>query len=219
MVKMLSLPEELFILALHEEKCSILSSAEDTLSVGLSAAALTELAVQGHLQLDERRRLKVTESAQTGDAILDDVIERFREADRPHKTPYWIGALADKPKKFRDHLIKRLVAEGLLQQEDKHLSWVIHSPLHPEQNASIKYALKSHLRAIVLACGQAAPKELALLSLLSACDILDLVFLKDESKTARRRISELLVGEALRTPAFQIVEEVHSVVNSLCESD
>jgi Golgi phosphoprotein 3 len=216
---MLNLHEELFILALHEEKCSVLAAVEENLGYGLSAAILAELALMGKLRMDEKRRLELADVTQTGDAILDESIAQIKAAERPRKIAYFLSLFSEKPKKLNADLVARLVQEGVLTLEEKRLSWVIPSPFHPEENASTKYAIKTYLRAIVMTCKGAGQKEIALLNIMNSCGLLEGLFFKDELKMARRRIYELLVGEAFRSPNFQIIEELRSSVDHLCEED
>ncbi len=79
--------------------------------------------------------------------------------------------------------------------------------------------MKNRMRAQVLASAQAEPREIALLSLVKACDFLDLVFVRDECKLASRRIHELVVGEALKNPALQTIEVISAAIEAVVEED
>jgi hypothetical protein len=76
------------------------------------------------------------------------------------------------------------------------------------QDASAKYWVKQHLREITL--GGVAPesRELALLSLIDACRLLNLVFTKDERKAASRKVEELVKGEPFGEAVAKTLEEI-----------
>ena len=72
---------------------------------------------------------------------------------------------------------------------------------YPEQDASAKYWVKARLRGVVLGGEKPESHTVALLSLLRACRLLDLVFTRDERKAAGQKIDALisvdLFGEAV----------------------
>jgi hypothetical protein len=125
-----------------------------------------------------------------------------------------VEALVGKPKKMRRRLAKRLVDQGLANEEDGRLSLVAPVAEHPDQNASAKYWLKSRLREQVLACDTTELHDQALLGLLRVGRLLFLVFTRDEIKTARRRIYESRVGAALKDPRGQSLEEIEEAIES-----
>jgi len=107
----------------------------------------------------------------------------------------------------------------LLTQEDDNLVWVVPSPLHPEIKASTKYSVIKHLRGIVLAKEEAHPREIAFLSLINACGLMDLVFLRDERKVADQYINELVVYEAMKDPNLETIQEIGRAIASVVEED
>jgi hypothetical protein len=102
----------------------------------------------------------------------------------------------------------------MLTREDSHLQWVIPSPMSPQFDAPVKYEIKNRLREIVLAGCDADLRSLALLSLLRATRLHRMIFTKDERRVARRRIYEMIVGEALNNPVAQSVEEIEDAVST-----
>jgi len=214
---MFTLYEELFILSIHEEKGTILRTAERMLAYGLSGAIIAELALQGKLRVEENHRLEVIDSSDTGDKILDNALGKIIESD-PHKVNYWVRAFLKKPGKFIDQVGAGLVSKGVLMTEDSHWHWVLpYSQVEP--NASVKYLLKRRLRELVLTCGDPDLHEMALLSLAKSSNLLFLIFTRDERKTAERLIHETLIGKALAYPAAQAIEEIESAVTSQTEAD
>ena len=104
-------------------------------------------------------------------------------------------------------------------QEDDHLVWVIPSPLQAEIKASTKYWVSKRLRNDVLTSEDILPRDIVLLSLLRACGLLELVFLRDERKLASRKINQLFYNQALTDPILQTIQEIESAIVELVEED
>ena len=216
---MLTLYEELLLLTIHEDKGIFIGSTLDALKPGLVGAMLSELALSARICSSSNHRLQLAESAPTEDALLEGVIAILKSSDKERKIGYWINTLNPKPEKLRRQITKGLIQKGILTQEDDRLLWVIPSPFHPEVKASTKYSVIEHLRGIVLAQEEAHPATIAFLSLVSACGLLDLVFLRDERKAANQRINELVTYHAMQDPNLETVQEISSAIASLVEED
>jgi golgi phosphoprotein 3 len=212
---MLSISEELFLLALNEEKGNILSLAKKNLIYGLAGAILAELALLGKICVNEKYRLELLNTAPTGDEILDEVLNEIRSAEKPRKLSYWIAQIGTQPKKLRERLGDRLIAKGVLYQEDRRFFW--RSPEDDEAFVPItKFEIKEGLRGMILSTSESNQQDLALLNVVSACDLLNLVFTQDELPIAKRRIRQEVLSIALREPAMQSVEEIErAIANSL----
>jgi Golgi phosphoprotein 3 len=216
---MLSLFEELLLLAVHEDKGTFIGSALEKINTGLVGAMLAELALRGGIQIQENHRLSMVDVNPIEDEILNEALEVMKDSEKERKSGYWINALAQKPEKIRRRITERLIQQGIVTQEDDHLLWVIPSPLLPEKKASTKYWIKRRLRTIVLASEPAELRDIALLNIIKACDMLDLVFLKDERRLASRQIGELVVSEALKNPVAQTIEEIGLAIAVVVEDD
>jgi Golgi phosphoprotein 3 len=216
---MLTLYEEIQLLSIHEAKGIFIGSALDRLNPGLVGAILAELALTGKIRTSNNRRLQVVEASPTNDPVLDGALTTLKNSDKERKFVYWINDLNPKPEKLRRQITAGLIQKGFLTQEDDSLIWVIPSPLHPEMKASTKHWVVKRLRDVVLAQEEIQLRDIALLSLVSACGLLDLVFLRDERKLASQYINELLVGKAMQDPILETIQEIDSAITSVVEED
>jgi Golgi phosphoprotein 3 len=216
---MLTVYEELQLLAIHEDKGIYIRSAEEALKSGLSGAILSELALAGKICTGNNHRLKLEESSPTNDPVIDAALKVLKKSEKERKFGYWINNLNPKPEKLRRQVISDLVTKGILTQEDDRLLWVSPSPLQPDARGSSKYWLIRRLRGIILAQDDYQPHDLALLSLLHACGLLELVFLRDERKPASQAINERLVFQAMNDPNLETIQEITATVASLVEED
>ena len=214
---MITIFEELFLLSIDDEDGSSQPSLTDNLGYGMSGALIAELALRGKAGVGENHRLDVKDRVETGDEILDEALGQIQSSSQPRKVTYWIKHFSDEPKKLRNRLVARLESNGVLKQDENRLTWVIPYADIPEINASAKYALKERIRKSVLTGQEVEVYDLALLGLIKACNLMNLVFTKDERKMARQRIYELTIGKSLDDPLFQSIQEIEAAVESQTE--
>ena len=77
----------------------------------------------------------------------------------------------------------------------------------------------TRLRGIVLAQENTQPRDIALLSMVRASGLLDLIFLRDELKLADRQINELVFKQALSNSVIQTIQEIECAIADLVEED
>jgi Golgi phosphoprotein 3 len=216
---MLTLFEEILLLSIHQDKGTLIGWSIDRINSGLTGAILAELAMLEKIHANHSHRLEIVDANPTGDELLDDTLNNLKESEKERKFGYWIGSLNQKPEKLRKLIIERLIIKGVVLQEDDHLVWVIPSLLQPQINASAKYLASQRLRGIILAQEASDKRDIALLSLLRACNLLDLIFLKDERRMASQRINEMAVNAAMKDPDLQTMEEIESALTNVVEDD
>lgn len=216
---MLLIIEELFLLALDEEKGSLSSFVKKTIGCGLSGAILAELALRGKVCSNDKHRLELADDTLTGDELLDEALEEIRSSEKPRKLTYWVSQFSARPKKFRERLGERLVAKNILYQEDKRL-FRQYSSTHDSQSlAPSKFEIKYPLRAMILSNQENDHRSLALLKVAAASELLNLIFTQDELSIAKRLIHEKVLRAALENPAMETIEEIEQAVASSLEDD
>ena len=216
---MFTLYEDLLMLSIHEDKGTIIGSTVDRMKPGVVGAILAELALMGKIKNSNNGRIQVMDDSPTDDAVLNQVLNALKESEKERKFGYWIANLSQKPEKLRKQITENLVRKGVFTQEEDRLFWVIPSPLNSEVSASTKYWVNKRLRGMVLAREEMQPRDIALLSLVKACGLLDLVFLRDECKLAGRFINELVVNRAMKEPAIETIQCIDSALAALVEED
>ena len=216
---MLTLFEELYLLALDDDHGNILPYVKKTYSYGLAGAVLAELVFQNRIKLGEKHRLILKNTELTGDEVLDEAIHELHASDKAHKPSYWISQFNLKPKKQREQLGVRLAGKGYLHQEDKRFFWIFNEGEEDHPMAPQKYELKSVLRAKILSTEAKDARNLALLKIIAASGLLELVFTRDELPLAARAINEQMIRAALENPALQTIEEIGQGVATCLEDE
>lgn len=219
---MLSIFEELFLLALDEEKGNIVPFAKKTIAYGLSGAILAELALRGKISSNEKNRLDLIDPTPTGDEILDEILQEIRSTEKRRKLTYWVSQLSTRPKKLRERVGERLAAKNLLSQEDKRFFWKPFSTENGQPEVPSKFEMKGSLRAMILSRDEnleSDHRSLALLNVAESSNLLNLIFTQDEVQLAKQRIHEKIIRAALENPAMQTVEELEQAVGTTIEDD
>ena len=126
-----------------------------------------------------------------------------------------MNCINPKPKKFLRLLGEGLVQRGILKQEEKRYLWVIPYIVFPQRDASAKYWVKQNLRGVILAGELADAHSVMVLSLVRSANMLDLVFTRDEIKTAKKRIARITRETFLDQEVRETMEEIESAVNTL----
>lgn len=206
---MLNLAEELFLLALDDDEGWIVAPALDTLRYGLAAALLADLALHDKIVVAEQR-IVVRDLRPLGDDLLDDTLKRLAGSSKPRKVKYWLNALGFR--KLPKQIAQSLVARGVLVEKERQYEWAQPYVAAARPDAPAKYWIKQDLRAAALTQGRPERRTLVLLSLMQGCRLLTLVFTKDERKTARKRLDDLLAGEDFGASVMQTLTDIEKTV-------
>lgn len=210
---MLTIPEELYLLAFDEEKCTLVKSANQSIYYALSGGILADLTLQNKIRLNDKGRLEVNDPDQLSEPILDIVLRKINSHDKPRRVGYWLSAVHTKPKKLRRKVEQSLVDKGILLREDDRFTGIASTEGNQDPLWN-KYSTKAELRAGILSGKPVGIRSLALLDLLRSCRLLPLLFTADEMNMARRRIKEAIVREALGNPIAQSIEEIGAAISS-----
>lgn len=216
---MFTLLEEFLLLSIHESRGTFIKSTQDQMKPGLAGAILAELALSGKIQTSNNHRLHVVDDSPTESEVLSEALHMLKEPGKERKFGYWINFLSQKSDKVRKQTIEGLIKKGCITQDDDRLLWVIPSPLMKEIKASTKYWVVNRLRAAVLTQEGTQQRDVALLSLVKACGLLDFVFLRDERKAAEQAIYAILINQALKDPVIQTIQEIENALNVIIDED
>ena len=206
---MLNLAEELFLLALDDDEGWIVAPALDILRYGLAAALLADLALHDKIVVEEQR-IVVRDLRPLGDDLLDDTLKRLADSPKPRKVKYWLNALGFR--KLPKQIAQGLVARGVLIERERQYEWAQPYIGAARPDAPAKYWIKQDLRAAALTQARPDRRTIVLLSLMQGCRLLTLVFTKDERKTARKRLDELLEGEDFGAAVTQTLTDIEQAI-------
>lgn len=197
---MLTFAEEL-ILLLNDEDGAPLPVQEDALACALVGALLMDLAFAYRIDTD-LQALVVTDQTPTGNPALDRILAKIAARPEAADTRTWIRELSvDEAAAIQEDLLSGLVERGILARRVDRFFWTLRTPRHPVVNGQAAQGIHRRIREVLHSDDIPDPRDIALIALLDACDLLPDLFPAQEIKQCRARIEQLrlmdLIGREL----------------------
>jgi hypothetical protein len=182
------LATDLLLLALDDERGTVLPEAGIGLDYGLAGAVVMELALRGRLQVDGER-VTATGTA-TDDALLDDALRAV--AATPGKTlSHWVRHLPGELDGLRQRLLDRLVARGTLAKREQRVLLLFHRNVYPERDSRVEHDVRARLDGVLLHGEPPDAATACLIHLAAACRVTDAIYPRDQHKAIRARMADL----------------------------
>lgn len=207
----LTIGEQLLLLSLDETKGTVVHSASQSLDLGLAGAGIMDLTLRGRLRA-EGRHLLVADARPTGDDLLDEALAAIGASRRPRDARHWVPALQKAVKRRRRRLEERLVRRGVLGEEEHRVLGLFATARYPVRDTGRLRDVRDHVRRSVMGETDVTPATAVLISLASACGVLDRLFAREERREARRRAREIVRGEALGRAVRDTVAAMNAAV-------
>jgi hypothetical protein len=207
----LTIGEQLLLLSLDETKGSVVHQASQSLDLGLAGAGIMDLTLRGRLRT-EGKHLLVADATPTGDEMLDEALGAIGTSRRPRDARHWVSALQKAVKHQRRRLAGRLVLGGVLGEEEHRVLGVFATTRYPVLDTERLSEVRDHVRRTVLGETDVTPATGVLVSLASACGVLDRLFTREERREARRRAREIARGEVLGKAVRDTVVAMNAAV-------
>ncbi|HKS89499.1 MAG TPA: GPP34 family phosphoprotein [Stellaceae bacterium] len=203
---MLGFVEEIVLLQLDEGHGGFADLPLAAADIVIAGAAVMELALQNRVDSD-LQRLFVTDRSPTGDAMLDDAVARLADGGEL-TTASAIERLTGSAAAYREEALRRLVAKGILREENGRHFWVFRTRRYPVVDDTEQREVRARLRQVLLTEEIPDPRDVVLICLIEACELLGLVLSTDEAAAARARVEQLsrldLIGQAVTRAAAEI---------------
>jgi len=197
---MLGFVEEILLLQLDDSQGKFVNLPMSAADVVLAGAALMELALANRIDSD-LERLILVDVTPTGDDILDDVLKRLAEADGELTADAVLERLSVNGEKYQEIALQRLIAKGVLREENGRFLWVFRTRRYPVVDDSEQREVRARLRQLVLTDEIPDPRDVELICLIDACGLLGLVLGPDEIAQTKTRVEQLgrldLIGQAV----------------------
>jgi Golgi phosphoprotein 3 len=207
----LSLAEELLLLALNEEKGTVLMTASVGLPYGLAGALLIDLSEAGLVRLEGKEVLAAPTGA-ARDELLDEALGAIRASRRTRTLGHWVNKIGRSGGKIKKRLLDRLVSKGILKQEEHRLLLVFPTMRYPEANPMPEYGIRERVRAAIRGFTPPDARTAALISLVYACDLTGVVFEKGERREARKRAKAISQSQPVGSAVAHAVEAIKAAV-------
>lgn len=204
---MLSFVEEITLLLLDDAQGRFVDLPLSASDVVIAGAALMDLALANRIDSD-LERLVVSDAAPTGDDILDDALGRIAQPAGELTVSAAIEEIAGFAEGYKEKALKRLCAQRILREENGRFLWVFHTRRYPIIDDTEQREVKARLRQILLTDEIPDPRDVVLICLIEACNLLGLVLTTAELKQTAARVEQLskmdLIGQAVTKAVAEI---------------
>ncbi len=206
--------EELLLLALDRKKGNIHFAASTALPFCLTGAILAELYLSGKISIVEKK-LVVIDQRNSGTMALDEALQKISTQQKEKSVEYWIETLVNKIKNIQDKCIENLLMLGILQKE-KHKFIFIPYYRYPEYNPRPELDLRDKIKQITMENQIPQDHFYLLLVLVKACNLVNIVFDKQNRKAAKTFLNLLVddksPGSTISTFAVDLYKSINNAV-------
>lgn len=212
---MLTFPEEIVLLSLDDKSGKFVDLPPLAMDQALAGAALLELAFENRIDTD-LTHLTLVNAKPTGEGMLDPLLEKIVEAKDKRDAKYWVGVFSAEGEKLREKTLDRLVQRGIIKREEKRFLWVIPGRRYPMVNNQEEQEVRKRIQSVIAEGEVPGPRDVVLISLSSACQLLRSVFSDADLLKYSARIAEVskmdLIGRAVSKSVAEVQEAVMRAV-------
>ncbi len=207
----LNLAEELLLLGLETETGELMLNVTTSLPYGLAGALLLELFNYDRLEFADNK-LKVKDDTPVGDAVIDEAFALIKKSKDSYDSKYWVKKIISDMSELTDKIMNNLVAKGILKKEEKKILWIIPIDTFPMKDPIPTVHTRIRIREIVLEDIKPDRRDIALLSLVKATNLIDELFLKEERKQATNIINDFIESEQIGKAVKDINLEITATI-------
>ena len=205
--KSLTLAEELMLIALDDERGTMMHLPPFTLELAIAASLIMELTLIGRVDTDAER-LTLLSGAPTGNAILDEALAMIAADTVPHPTSDWLNRLSAPDTDWRDRLILGLVERGVLKSVEKKLLWVFKTRVYPPTSGIEESEVNSRIMTLLNNDDIPDAKDALLIGLLRATNIMAQLLSDSEHHRLNARITQIANLEEISRSLTQTIMDV-----------
>ena len=203
---------EALVLLTTDESGTSLALQEDVLGSALAGTLLLELAFANRIDTD-LEALVVIDRSPTGDAMQDHVLAKIANCAEPMDARTWIRELSgDDAGAIADAALARLVRRGVLARPTGKPRGNALSRRHRVIDAEPKRVIANRVANALLANDIPEPRDIALVSLLDACEALPNIPLAGDAARWRERARQLrsldLIGREVASAVADIQDAI-----------
>jgi Golgi phosphoprotein 3 len=192
--------EELLLLSLDDETGVLRPALAPWLDTAEAGALLMDLALRNRVDTDPDK-LVVVDKTPTGEPLLDQALAIISEIPSGQAIDAYVAALARHGERFREAALERLCGRGILKRKDDRLLWVFKTRTYPVIDGKAEREVKLRIFSILFDDEIPDPRDVVLISLVSACNLLPVLLSPEECEHVRDRVELLrkmdLIGQSV----------------------
>lgn len=210
---MLTLLEEVVLLAVDERTGGIRSTREFGAAYALVGAVFFDLALARKIDTDTET-IRIVDATPTGNATLDRVLAEM--ARRPDFTTVrqWIEEIFRRRQDLEGEALASLIASGILRHEKSKLLWIIDVERFPLVDGRHQEGVKERLRHAILCDDIPDTRDIILVSIAKPCGLLPYLLSEPELAARRQRIQTLCNLETISRKVTAAIEALNATLHS-----
>jgi len=187
---MLTFVEELLLLSADEDDV-LIPMQEDAYECAMAGAVLMDLAFACRIDTD-LQTLVVSDHTPTGNSMLDRILAKIADRKQAVGTRTWIRDLSDdEAVAIQESALAGLVKRGILKHQEKKFLWISRSRRYVMVDGKARNEVRLRIESVLISEYIPDPRDIALISLLDACDILPDIFPGRWIELHRPRLEQL----------------------------
>lgn len=192
--------EELLLLCLDDETGVLRPALAPWLDTAEAGALLMDLALRDRVDTDPEK-LVVVSTEPVGEPLLDEALSIVQEVGSGNTIDTYVSALARHGDRFRDEALGSLVARGILTEKDDRFLWVFKTRSYPIVDGKAEREVKLRIYSILFDDEIPDPRDVVLISLVAACNLLPHLLSSEECERVADRVEILrkmdLIGQSI----------------------
>ncbi len=208
----LFLHEEILLLALHDQRGTIIN---ENYNYAMAGAALAELLLSHRIGLapQGRKQLVTLVSDQPlGDPVLDECLEKVATAKRPGTLESWVERFTAIGQ-LHHRVAQQLCRRGILRADEDKVLLIFTRRTYPEIDHEPEQEIIARLHAAIFTdTTDIDPRTVALVSLAQQSGLLRTLFGKQELKAREVRLKQLTSGELTGQATKAAIEAMQAAI-------
>lgn len=208
---MLHLYQEITLLSLKDDKGT---ANINFLAQALAGALASELILKERISIsnDKKRLVDLLDDSPTGDALLDECIDKLRNGKRRARLQTWVTRFAT-IKRLHHKAAESLCELGILKLESNKVLFIFNRTVYPELDPMPERQILQRLeRAIFNTPAKLSTEDTLLISLAKASGLLEQHFDKKRLKAQRDHIKKITEGHLAAQATRQAIEAIQAAI-------
>lgn len=205
--------EEILLLALRDKKGTMLFGIN--YQQALAGAILAELLLINKITIETSGKsqfIKLVSQKYTGNALLDECIEKIASSKRRARPRNWIQRFAN-ISRLKHKAAQSLCRKRILKMEEDKVLLLFSRKIYPELNPKPEQKLMDKLdTAISGSTKEIDPETVILISICNSTGILKQIFDKSKLRANKRRIKEITSGNLIGQATKDAIEAMQAAI-------
>jgi len=210
----LYLHEEFLLLALKEDAGTVATS--ESIEYPLATAVISELMLQKRIEIDEasgkKQLVDMVDSSRLYDPVLDEALEKLKNARRRASLESWIERLANL-KGLKQKTALQLCRRGILRADEDKILLIFKRKIYPEIDPEPERQIVERLRTVIFSdIEEIPPRDAIIIALAHQTHLLRRKFDKKDLKAREERIKKISEGSLTAQAAKEVVDAMNTVI-------